>query len=161
MILKQKLIFFAHTSKQLLDDNTGFLQRILNEKWSYENIGEFSVPSELSRSVRCWDSSRAPEKDDLFRSFFTRCSNERSIYLDIGLEVGTLDYEYNWLESDGLHPARFYNRYEYINSSMLGSSADQNDVTNFSCNTRFVNVDAQEFKISICRRGLFALCGTE
>jgi hypothetical protein len=66
--------------------------------------------------------------------------------------VGTLDYEYNWIETDTLHPARFYNRYEYINSSMLASNASQNDVTNFSCNTRFVTVSEQEFKITICRR---------
>lgn len=151
--------FFTHTSQQLLEDNKGFLTRILNEEWSFENIGEFSVPSELSRSIRCWDSSRLPEKEDLFRSFFTRCSNERSIYLDSGLEVGTLDYEYNWLETDSLHPARFYNRYEYINSSMLGSNANQNDVTNFSCNTRFVNVSKQEFKMSICRRDYLHYAG--
>jgi len=151
--------FFAHTSKQLLDDNRGFLKRLLNEKWSFENIGEFSVPSELSRSIRCWDSSRLPEKEDLFRSFFTRCSNERSIYLDSGLEVGTLDYEYNWIETDTLHPARFYNRYEYINSSMLASNARQNDVTNFSCNTRFVRVSEQEFKITICRRDYLHYAG--
>jgi hypothetical protein len=144
--------FFTLTSDQLLSDNKAFLQRIINEKWSYEKIGRFSVPSELSRSVRCWDSSRTPEKDDLFRSFFTRCSNERSIYLDSGLEVGTLDYEYQWIESDELHPARLYDRYEYLNSSMLGSGADKNDVTNFSCNTRFVDVNQQEFKITVCRR---------
>jgi hypothetical protein len=156
---KAETNFFALTSSQLLNDNIVFLKRILNEKWSYENIGEFSVPSELSRSVRCWDSSRTPEQDDLFRSFFTRCSNERSIYLDAGLEVGTLDYEYQWIDSEDLHPARLYNRYEYLNSSMLSSSADKNDVSNFSCNTRFVDVNHQEFKISICRRDYLHYAG--
>ena len=144
--------FFTLSSDQLLQDNKLFLERIMKEDWSHEKIGKFEVPSGLSRSVRCWDSSRTPDKEDLFRSFFTRCSNERSIYLDSGLEVGSLDYEYQWIESSELHPARLYKRYEYLNSSVLASNADQDDVTNFSCNTRFVKVDSQEFKTTVCRR---------
>ena len=145
--------FLKLTSDQLLNANSTFLKRILNtDKWVYESIGGFSVPSELSRSVRCWDTSREPEKDDLFRSFFIRCSNERSIYLDTGLEVGVVEYEYQWLESDALNSARFYDYYEYLNASNLVSDANQSDITNFSCNTRFVNVNEQEFKVTICRR---------
>ncbi len=144
--------FFRLISDQLLEDNKSFLTRLMAEKWSHEKIGKFDVPSELSRSVRCWDASRTAEKEDLFRSFFTRCSNERSIYLDSGLELGTLDYEYQWIESQELHPLRFYKRYESLNSSVLNSNADKEDVTNFACNTRFVSVDKQKFKATICRR---------
>lgn len=144
--------FFTLSSDQLIQDNNIFLTRIKSEEWSHEKIGKFSVPSELSRSIRCWDSSRTPDKEDLFRSFFTRCSNERSIYLDSGLEVGTLDYEYQWIESDELHPTRLYKRYEYLNSSVLASNAGKDDITNFSCNTRFINIDKQAFKATICRR---------
>ena len=144
--------FFTLSSDQLLQDNNTFLTRIKSEKWSHEKIGKFRVPSELSRSIRCWDSSRTADTEDLFRSFFTRCSNERSIYLDSGLEVGTLDYEYQWIESDELHPTRLYKRYEYLNSSVLASNADKDDVTNFSCNTRFISIDKQDFKATICRR---------
>ena len=144
--------FFQLISDQLLSDNQAFISRLLTEKWSHEKIGKFSVPSELSHSIRCWDASRVAEEDDLFRSFFTRCSNERSIYLDEGLELGTLDYEYQWLESDELHPVRLYSRYEKLNSSILNSNAGKDDVTNFACNTRFIRVDKQDFKATICRR---------
>ena len=144
--------FFQLISDQLLSDNKLFISRLLSEKWGHEKIGKFSVPSELSRSVRCWDASREAEDNDLFRSFFTRCSNERSIYLDEGLELGSLDYEYQWLESDELHPIRLYTLYEKMNSSVLNSNANKNDVTNFACNTRFIAVDKQDFKATICRR---------
>lgn len=144
--------FFTLVSDQLLQDNKSFLKRIMLGKWSHEKIGKFYVPSELSRSVRCWDASREAEKDDLFRSFFTRCSNERSIYLDSGLELGTLDYEYQWIESQELSPIRLYKRYEHLNASVLSSNADKEDVTNFACNTRFISVDKQDFKATICRR---------
>ena len=144
--------FFQLISDQLLSDNKAFISRLLSEKWGHEKIGKFSVPSELSRSVRCWDISRVAEEDDLFRLFFTRCSNERGIYLDDGLELGTLDYEYQWLESDELHPARLYNHYEEMNDSSLPSNAGKDDVTNFACNTRFISVDKQDFKATICRR---------
>ncbi len=65
-----------------------------------ERIGNFSVPADIEGATRCWDSSEKSDPDDLMRSYFTQCSNESSIYLDEGLEVGTLAYEYIWLASD-------------------------------------------------------------
>ncbi|MGV6808705.1 MAG: S1C family serine protease [bacterium] len=151
--------FFKLISRQLLQTNQNYIADLLSNTWKKTYIGKFEVPSDLSTAVRCWDSSRTPRKEDLFQSFYTRCSNDRSIYLDEGLELGTLDFEYQWLESEELHPARLYRRYENLNSSIFASNAGKDDVTNISCHTDFILVAKQSFKATICRRDYYRYDG--
>ncbi|MEE9446082.1 MAG: serine protease [Cocleimonas sp.] len=143
---------FAHSSNQLRDNSKKILNKVLDNKWSGTRIGSFVVPAKLDKSIRCWDASRKPKKDDLFKSYFTRCSNEDNIFISSHLTVGSINYEYLWLETDKLSPARFYRRYEKSNSSVIGSRAGKRDVTNFSCHTDFTKVASRNFKTTVCRR---------
>ncbi len=143
---------FAHSSKQLQANAKKILNKMLNSKWGGTKIGSFIVPAELDKSLRCWDASRTPKKDDLFLSYFTRCSNEDNIFLSSRLDVGSINYEYMWLETDKLSPSRFYRRYERVNNSVIGSRATKRDVTNFSCHTDFTKIASQDFKATVCRR---------
>ena len=143
---------FAHSAKQIITNSKKLVNKMLNSKWAGTKIGNLIVPAELDKSLRCWDASRTPKKDDLFRTYFTRCSNEDNIFISSRLNVGTINYEYMWLETEKLSPARFYRRYEKVNSSVIGSRAGKRDVTNFSCHTDFTNIASQEFKTTVCRR---------
>lgn len=143
---------FAHSSDQLLANSQKILNKMLNSKWGGTGIGSFIVPAEIDKSIRCWDASRTPKKDDLFRTYFTRCSNEDNIFLSSRLNVGSINYEYMWLETEKLSPARFFRRYEKVNSSVIGGHAGKRDVTNFSCHTDFTKIDTHDFKTSVCRR---------
>ena len=125
---------------------------MLNSKWSGTKIGKMLVPAELAKSLRCWDASVTPKKDDLFLAYFTRCSNEGNIFISPRLHVGTINYEYIWMETEKLSPIRFYRRYELVNRSLIESRADERDVTNYSCYTDFTNIASQEFKTTVCRR---------
>ncbi len=143
---------FAHSADQIVTNSKKLVNKMLNSQWSGTRIGKLIVPAELDKSLRCWDASRTPKKDDLFRTFFTRCSNEDNIFISSRLNVGTINYEYMWLETEKLSPLRFYRRYEKVNSSVIGSRAGKRDVTNFSCHTDFTHVASQEFKTTVCRR---------
>ena len=143
---------FKHSSTQLKTSANKILNKLINNDWGETSIGNFSVPAELDKSVRCWDASRRPKPDDLFRSFFTRCSNEEDIFLSDRLSVGSINYEYLWIDTEKLNPARFYRRYEKLNSSVLSSQAGKRDVTNFACHTDFTSIAEQSFKTTTCRR---------
>lgn len=143
---------FAHSSSQLRANAHKILSKMLRNNWSRTGIGDFEVPAELDKSIRCWDASRTPKKEDLFRTFFTRCSNEDNIFLSNRLNVGSINYEYMWLETEKLSPARFYRRYQKVNSSVIGGHAGKRDVTNFSCHTDFTEVAEHDFKTTVCRR---------
>lgn len=143
---------FAHSSEQLRKSSNKMLTKLAANTWGQAAIGHFLVPAELDKSVRCWDASRQPKQDDLFRSFYTRCSNEDDIYLSDHLSMGSINYEYLWVDSNKLNPARFYRRYEKLNNSTLDSHAGKHDVTNFTCHTAFTQIAKQEFKMTLCRR---------
>lgn len=150
---------FAHSSAQLRANSQKILNKMLKNKWSQTGIGDFVVPAEVDKSIRCWDASRTPKKDDLFRTTFTRCSNEDTIFLSNRLNVGSINYEYMWLETEKLSPARFYRRYQKVNSSVIGGHAGKRDVTNFSCHTDFIKVSEQDFKTTVCRRDYLKYSG--
>lgn len=143
---------FQRITEQLRGNADKYVKHLQDSKWTSLRIGNFTVPGDIEGATRCWDSSEKTDPDDQMRSYFTQCSNESSIYLDDGLEVGTLAYEYIWLETDTLLPARFYRQYEAMNASVPASGAGKQDVSNFGCFTDFTLIAGQEFKLSVCRR---------
>lgn len=143
---------FQHITAQLHSNAEKYVQRLQGLEWTSQRIGNFSVPNDISGATRCWDNSDKANPDDLMRTYFTQCSNESSIYLDEALEVGTLSYEYIWLDAGKMIPARFYHQYETMNTSVSASKAGKQDVSNFTCFTDFTVVSGQEFKLTVCRR---------
>lgn len=139
-------------AEQLRGNADKYIKRLTDAKWTTLPIGKLVVPGDIEGYVRCWDNSSKPDPDELMRVYYTRCTNDSNIYLDDGLEVGSLAYEYIWLTSDKMTPPRFYKGYQTQNSSVLESKAGKNDVTNFACHTDFTQVAGQEFKMTICRR---------
>ncbi|PWR00191.1 S1 family peptidase [Leucothrix pacifica] len=143
---------FARISEQLIANSERTIERLSGNDWGTTQIGKFLVPAELDKSMRCWDLSRVPKKDDLFRSFLTQCSNQKNTYLSKNLSLGMINYEYVWMDTEKLIPARFYTRYEKMNSSFIESDVDKSDVTNFACHTGFTKTAGQDFKTTVCRR---------
>lgn len=140
-------------SDQLVINSQNRLHRIMQNEWGTSKIGELIVPSLLSTSYHCWDASQPQKAEDLFKLTSSHCTNNYNIFLNSNLDVGGISYEYHWVESDGLIPARFYRAtYVTMNSSVPANNAGADDVTNFSCITRFVKIAGTDFKASICRR---------
>ncbi len=139
-------------TEQLKNNADKYVQNLQKREWTLQQLGNFKVPMDVTSVVRCWDNSDKPIPGSLMRSYFTQCSNESGIYLDDDLEVGTLDYEYVWLDAGEMTPARFYRHYEAMNVSVSASGAGEQDVTNFECFTDFTLIAGQEFKMTVCRR---------
>ncbi|OQX15180.1 MAG: serine protease [Thiothrix lacustris] len=139
-------------TEQLKSNADKYVQSLQKGEWTLQQLGHFKVPMDITGVVRCWDNSDKPKPDTLMRAYFTQCSNESSIYLDDELEVGTLDYEYVWLDAGEMLPARFYRQYEGLNVSVSASGAGKQDVTDFKCFTDFTLIAGQEFKLTVCRR---------
>lgn len=138
---------------QLRDHAGQYLQTLQDATWTGNRIGSFYVPSEIEGFTRCSDSSNDnTNPDELVRVSGITCDNESSIYLEEGVEVGRLTYEYVWLNGGNMLPARFYHYYESLNGRTPDSEAGEEDVTNFQCHTDFTLVSNQEFKLTVCRR---------
>lgn len=145
--------FLEDIGRQVHEYQVAYLARITAASWPQTVVREMQVPGAVSPTVRCWDASPRPKPENLYRRLSISCKNENEIYLTDRLEVGKIAYEYLWLETDVLEPLRFYRVYQVLNSSQFSSRADKDDVSRFRCGTRFVDVNGQDFKATVCIRG--------
>ena len=140
-------------TRQIREYQARYVDGITGAIWPPTTLRKMQVPGAVSPTVRCWDASPKAEPELLYRHLSISCKNENDIYLTDRLEVGRVVYEYWWLETDRLEPLRFYRLYRALNKSQFGSRATEDDVQRFSCDTRFVDVNGQEFKTTLCTRG--------
>ena len=140
-------------AEQLLAYEKNYIEGLLNETWPTIQLRQLTLPGTISPTVRCWDNSAKLNANALFKRYQIRCANKNHVYLDDANKfVGTLIYEYYWLESDQLDTVRFHNLYQKLNKDQIENNLSQEEVSNFNCNTWFVEVSAEEFKVNLCRR---------
>lgn len=142
----------AAIDRQVSDYQRSYLDRIVERDWNMTSVRDMQVPGVISETIRCWDASPKPDDDQLYRRFSISCKNENDIYLTDRLTVGKILYEYHWLETDSLDPLRFYRVYQALNVSQFGGRAREDDVGRFRCDTRFVDVNDQPFRATLCSR---------
>ena len=137
---------------QLKVNSSEMLNRLQTNPWMLESVGSFQVPSRIDTSINCWDGSETDEERGLVTVISVNCSNEREIYLDEKLSVGNMQYQYTWYAGEKMIAPRFYRMYELQNSDDTSSNATKENVTDFKCETNFVQIAKQNFKMSVCRR---------
>ena len=140
-------------AEQLLAYEKNYIENLLNETWPTIQLRQLTLPGTISPTVRCWDNSAKLNANALFKRYQIRCANKNHVYLDDANKfVGELIYEYYWLESDQLDTVRFHNLYQKLNKDQIENNLSQEEVSNFNCNTWFVEISTEEFKVNLCRR---------
>ena len=138
---------------QLLAYEKDYIEDLLNQTWPAIQLRQLSLPGTISPTVRCWDNSAKLSANALFKRYQIRCANQNHVYLDDANKfVGDLIYEYYWLESDQLDTIRFHNLYQKLNKDQIENNLSEEEVSNFNCDTWFVEVSSEEFKVNLCRR---------
>ncbi len=143
----------VEVARQLLAYEQGYIKDVLEQSWPSMQLRQMTVPGTISPTVRCWDNSSKLSTKSLFKRYQIRCANKNHVYLDDANKfVGNLIYEYYWLESDQLDTVRFHNLYEKLNKDQIENNLSQEEVSNFNCDTWFIDVSGEEFKANLCRR---------
>jgi hypothetical protein len=140
-------------ARQVLAYETSYIEQLLAADWPSLDLRRFKLPGIISPTVRCWDNSAKLSAIARYKRYQIRCANKNQVYLDGDNKfVGSLIYEYFWLESEDLNALQFYNLYENLNKDQIESKLDRDIVSNFSCRTWFIEVSSQELKSNLCRR---------
>lgn len=143
----------AEVTEQLLAYEKGYIEQVLEHEWTAIELRNISLPGIISPTIRCWDNSAKLNAAALYKRFQIRCANKNQVYLDSANKfVGNLIYEYFWLESDQMNSLRFHSLYEKLNKDQIDSHLSEDVVSNFNCDTWFVDISGQEFKTNLCRR---------
>lgn len=143
----------AEVSKQLLAYESGYIEQLLEADWPGVDLRKFRLPGVISPTVRCWDNSAKLGAIVRYKRFQIRCANKNHVYLDGSNKfVGKLVYDYFWIETDELNSIQFYNLYETLNKDQIDGKMDRDIISNYNCETWFINVSSQEMKGNLCRR---------
>ena len=156
--------FLAHADQyleeQLLAGQKKNVDRMLGAKWESVPFGPFMVPGRINEAFKCWGDSDIQEKNP-YRGYHSTCSSQDRQFLDENagsgesFYTGTYLYRYDSiLGDDDLNLARFYAYYEDQYSMPLEAytNAGESNVTNFDCNSSFVDIAGKRWKSSFCIR---------
>ena len=143
----------AEVARQVIAYENRYIEQLLAGDWQGLHLRQFQLPGVISPTVRCWDNSAKLNAVARYKRYQIRCANQNHVYLDADNHfVGRLSYEYYWLESDELNPVQFYNLYESLNKDQIETKPGREIVSNFNCETWFIEVSTQEMKSNLCRR---------
>jgi hypothetical protein len=143
----------SEVAEQILAYESNYLEQLVQGSWPSLDLRQFKLPGVISPTVRCWDNSAKLSAIARYKRYQIRCTNKNHVYLDEDNKfVGKLIYEYFWLESEDLNTIQFYNLYENLNKDQIESKLGRDIVSNFNCQTWFVNLSSQELKTNLCRR---------
>jgi hypothetical protein len=143
----------AEVARQVLTYENRYIEQVTARDWPSLKLRQFTLPGVISPTVRCWDNSAKLSTQARYKRYQIRCSNQNNVYLDEDNNfVGRLIYDYYWLESDELNALQFYNLYESLNKDQIDTKPGRDIVTNFNCETWFIEVSSQQFKGNLCRR---------
>ncbi|WP_342751423.1 serine protease [Bowmanella denitrificans] len=146
--------FMAEIQRQLIDNQQRLLTPFVENPWPIATLGQAQVAGEVVSFLPCWGDSNANDKNARYLTVQKRCRLDEEIYLHQRLRTGTLELEYEWLTSDKLSSATFYNLYEQgMQSAGPGNNAGKENVTNYSCQQqRMANSHNMKLRFVFCTR---------
>ncbi|MGH1470981.1 MAG: S1 family peptidase [Cellvibrionaceae bacterium] len=147
-----KKMFVPEIGEQLLANQDALISEMLDNDWPLQTVGKFQVPGEISDRLDCWAEERPEENTIKYRQIASNCNGQDSIFLSQRQRAGTVDHQYFWFDTTSLSTLAFYNLYQKSHSSRFMGGADQTDVGDFSCTTKFVSISSQDFKVNVCAR---------
>ncbi len=148
----QKIVWDRYIEQQLYENQEHYLDELIPSSWPSISFGEAVLPDAISKIFKCWGNSE--DKDnELYKDAQLTCSIEDDIFISSEFSTGRIFYQYHWLTSKGLNSIRFYNLYErFFDDRYDFENANKDDVTNFECETKFVNVADKNWKVAFCSR---------
>ena len=150
----------SYLEKQLLDMQEKNVARMLEAKWESLPFGPFMVPGRVTKAFKCWGETDIQEKNQ-YRTYHSTCSSQDRLFIDEDSssreEFYTGSYLYRFdsiVGEEDLNLSRFYSYYEDQYSYPIGTftNGGESNVTNFDCNSSFVDLAGKRCKSSFCLR---------
>lgn len=137
----------------LLADQVEFYHGLLERPVELEALGELKLPAKLSDALKCWGHTVDQKEDNKYAGVHQHCRLEDQIYIKDSFYVGDFFYDYEWITSTELNQLQFYNFLQTrFNHSRLSNVYDKEHVTNYQCQTNFINLTGHSWKVSTCFR---------
>lgn len=150
--INSNIDFHQRIEQQLINYQSSYISTMLAAKWEHTNLGPASLPNKISEMLKCWGDS-SDDKDSLITHAYSTCESQDSIFLSTEFTTGGIGYTYDLYSSKDLSTLHFYNIYSrYFGSTMQMNRVEKDQVGEYSCNTQFVDIENNTWKIAFCVR---------
>lgn len=136
----------------ILTDQETFYSGLLQEDWQMITLGEVQLPDKISDSMKCWGHTRDKE-DLLYKAVHKHCESQDEIYIHMEHYTGSFRYDLEWITTEELNRFQFYQYLQkrYVHRDM-NNAYNEDDVSNFECDTEFVEIADHSWRASTCVR---------
>jgi hypothetical protein len=144
--------FNAQVAAQLLANQQQLADRMLLNPIPRTQLNGYSVPASLGPFINCWGNSQEEEENDLALVYY-RCQSGDDIYLSGSLNTGIVQYQHELISTENLGAMRFYRQLEKRGYyPRLRLNGDERSVTNYECQTGFVEQGTLPMQVTYCVR---------
>ncbi len=142
----------AMITRQLQHNQQRISETLLASTEPVTTLDGYTVPGALADYINCWGNSQQDWRDDLSQVYY-RCQTQDDIFLSGALYTGVIRYQHDLLSTENLHPLRFYRQLEQRSVyPQLRLDGDEQSVTNYQCQTGFLDESGLVFKSTFCVR---------
>ncbi|MGH8034522.1 MAG: S1 family peptidase, partial [Lysobacterales bacterium] len=139
-------------SRQLRQNQESVSSRLLAGEIPRTRLNGYLVPGAMAPYISCWGDSQEDRPDELAQVFY-RCQTQDDIFLSESLYTGVIQYQHELLSSDRMHSLRFYKQLENRGYyAALQLEGDEQSVSNYRCQSDFIEQAGLNFKATFCVR---------
>ncbi|WP_141590123.1 S1C family serine protease [Myxococcus sp. AB056] len=137
---------------QLLDNQQRVTERLLGAPMPQQTLGSYRVPGRWGTFLKCWgDTPHDPEVPYTVTNY--QCSSEEDIFVSSRHRTGVVAFLHQHATSQKLGALRFSALYSALFSQDPDAvEATRQDVTNYRCQSEFVDVAGLPVRAALCMR---------
>jgi serine protease Do len=122
-------------------------------------IGEYSLPSQISPLFKCWGDSERQENLP-YHVVEHSCSTDDAIYISHDQSSGSIHFSHRYITNGGMNRFRFSNLYsDFFSGLKNGMGGNEEEVTKYVCKSGTVKQGTMSLKTAFCVRGYRKLKG--
>jgi hypothetical protein len=141
--------FNRRIEQQLLDNQEHFMNDVLSAQWESVPYGDARIPKIKKAYIKGW-GEKVDSRNKMYRRSFGGYTIPSGVFVSRGIRTGKLSVRYNWLHTDQLNSAQFYNKVQKIfNAYSSPNNASGNDRTRYLKRTTFLRHAGMDWKLSI------------
>ena len=148
------LEFQPEIARQLSAHSETLLKRVIAiSPMPVQRLGNYSVPDQLDKYMRCWaNSDRDPKKFYQMSTYY--CGGNASVYVDQEVNTGSVSFIHDLVLGGSLDPFRFgkvlESNFQYESQGWDGGNTKH--FTKYACKDNVVNLHGMRAKAALCLR---------
>jgi serine protease Do len=142
--------FTKRIELELYENQVSYMGRLLANEWKQDTLGHCLVPREMGTIFKCWGDT-PHDSEVLYTVSTVNCASNDDIFLSSELTTGSIEFNYQWIETSHLGKDRFFH--------VLQSRSAEASVPNYEakkeigeprCNTKFIRIGGADWKTTLC-----------